>query len=116
MAALSITLAQAKQHLRITTPAGHVDDPDLQQKLDSAEAMVFGYVGRTTAGQEKVATWIDEASTPPLVRGLVFVQLGELWRFRGDDLAAQGAPRDAEAPLSPLVLNSLRTLTDPVLQ
>jgi hypothetical protein len=116
MAALSITLAQAKVHLRILTPAGHVDDPDVQQKLDTAEALVFGYVGRTTAGRETVALWVDEATTPPDVRGLVLLQLGELWRFRGDDLAAQGPPRDADAALAPNVLNALRRFADPVLQ
>jgi hypothetical protein len=116
MAALSITLAEAKAHLRITTPPGHVDDPDIQQKLDAAEAMVFGYVARTAARAAAVATWLDPASTPPDVRGFVLLQLGELWRFRGDDLAAQSPPRDADAALSPLVLNALRRHTDPVLQ
>jgi hypothetical protein len=116
MTARSITLAEAKVHLRITTPAGHVDDPDVQQKLDAAEALVFGHVGRTAAGQATLATWIDAATTPPDVRGLVLLQLGELWRFRGDDVAAQGAPRDADAPLSPLILNALRRYSDPVLQ
>jgi hypothetical protein len=114
MAALSITLAEAKAHLRITTPPGHVDDPDIQQKLDAAEAMVFGYVARTAARAAAVATWLDPASTPPDVRGFVLLQLGELWRYRGDD--GTGPQRDVDGALSPLVLNALRRHTDPVLQ
>ena len=112
MAAVSVSLAVAKSHLRITTAAGHPDDADIQQKLDAAEALVFGYVARSTSGQLTVAGWVDATSTPADVRGLVLLQLGELWRFRGDDPA--GPPREGDAALSPLVRNALQRYGAPV--
>jgi hypothetical protein len=113
MAAVSITLAEAKRHLRMD-PATGLDDPDVQQKLDAAEEMVFGYVARTAAGRGTVAGWTDATTTPADVRGLVLLQLAELWRFRGDDLA--GPPRDGDGSLAPLVRNALRRYTPLVLQ
>ena len=59
-----ITLAQAKAHLGITTPDGHVDDPMLQLKADAAQLFVLNYVGRTATGIALVATWTDPVETP----------------------------------------------------
>jgi hypothetical protein len=112
-----VTLATAKGHLRITTPDGHVDDPAVQLKLDAAETMILGYVGKESRGAALVATWIDPASTPADVVAAILWQLGELWRFRGDD---PGSPvyapgRDAQTDFSPVVIGLLRRYATPVI-
>ena len=44
MAAVLVTLTQAKAHLRITMPDGDPGDVDLQFKLDQAEAVILNYL------------------------------------------------------------------------
>jgi len=39
-----VTLQEGKDHLRLTTPAGDAGDPDLQLKLDAAEAIIVDYL------------------------------------------------------------------------
>ena len=59
MAAQFVSLAAAKTHLRIATAPGHPDDPDVQEKLDAAEAAILRYVERSPAGAALVAGWVD---------------------------------------------------------
>ena len=110
-----VTLAQAKAHLRLATPEGHPDDADVQEKLDAAEAVVLRYVQRSVVGVSLVASWGSEA--PADLRAAVLLQLGELWRFRGDDPAtlALAPARDVATDLAPVVLGLLRRFGDPVL-
>jgi hypothetical protein len=110
-----VTLVQGKAHLRITTPPGHIDDPDLQLKLDAAEGFVRRYVGRTATGQTVVATWTTPATMPPDAQAAVLLMLAELWRFRGDDLEGHGAPRWMDQDAPPVVTGLLRRFCDPVL-
>ena len=117
MAAQFVTLAQAKTHLRIATAPGHPDDADVQEKLDAAEAAILRYVARSPAGAALVEQYIDDLDAPADLRAAVLLQLGELWRFHGDD---PGAPatmpaRDPSADFQPAILGLLRRFTDPVL-
>jgi len=110
-----VTLAQAKAHLRITTPDGHPDDADLQEKLAGAEAAIARFVARSEMGAALVAGWTAPEVTPPDARYAVLLQLGEAWRFRGDDLGAATAPRVGDGDFSPTVLGLLRRFSHSVL-
>lgn len=112
------TLEQAKAHLGITTPAGHVDDPNLQQKLDAAQVVILNYVGRTAYGAQVAAVWETPEDTPPDVTLCALVMCAEFWRFRGDDpdFASDRPQRWADSDLPPVVIGILRRYGDPVLQ
>lgn len=115
MPAVYVTLAQAKAHLRLATPPGAPDDADVQEKLDAAEAAILRYVERSPAGAALVQEWGGTA--PADLRAAVLLQLGELWRFRGDDPAtlALAPARDPATDFAPGVLGLLRRFGDPVL-
>lgn len=78
MAAVLVTFAQAKAHLRITTPDGHPDDPDIQLKLDQAEAIIRNYLKASDD-----PAWTAETA-PPLVGAAILLMLGRLYEQRGD--------------------------------
>ena len=107
------TLERFKAHLGITTPAEHVDDPLLQQKLDAAQQVILNYVGRTAAGQALAADWTDPAATPTDVQEYVLFQASEFWRFRGDDEI--GPRRWDDSDLHPVIVGGLRRYGGPVL-
>jgi len=112
-----LTLATAKAHLLITTPAGDPGDVDLTAKLQQAEAIILDYCATTAARQTDVAGWTDATTTPQVVQAAILLQLGELFRFRGDDQEAQGAPRPmTDDDLAPVVARLLRRWRDPVVQ
>lgn len=80
MAAVLVTLVQAKNHLRITLPPGDPGDVDLQLKLDQAEAIILEYLD--TAAD---AAWVSPATAPPTVTAAILLTLGDLFEHRGDD-------------------------------
>lgn len=97
-----VTLQQAKDHLLITTPPGDPGDVFLQQQLDMAEVIILDYLK-------------CPAPDPSLViNAAILLQLGELWRFRGDDVKDQG-PNYTDGYLSPVITNLLRRLRDPAI-
>ena len=108
-----VTLQQGKDHLGITTPAGHVDDPNLELKLDGAQLFVLNYVGRTTRGKAVVATWTDPTTTPADAQAAALILFAEFWRYRGDD--TDGPQRWADTDAPPVVLGLLRRYGGPVL-
>lgn len=112
-----VTLAQAKAHLRIDTPEGHPDDADLQLKLDGAEAVIRRYVGRSELGKGYVTQWTDPSTTDRDAQAAVLLQLGELWRFRGDDPGSinYSPARDPGSDLSPVIVGLLRRFSHSVL-
>jgi len=116
MAAQFVTLTQAKAHLKLATPLGHPDDPDIQEKLDAAEAAILRYVERSPAGAALVQEWTG-GTAPADLRAAVLLQLGELWRFRGDDPAtlALSPAREPATDFAPVVAGLLRRFGDPVL-
>lgn len=106
-----ITIDQAKAHLRIDTASGSpVDaaDADLLLKMAAAEDIVLDYL-KVPASSPPL--W-DETTVPPLVQAAVLMQLGELYRFRGDDVEA---PAHTPGDLSPVITNILRRYRDPAL-
>jgi hypothetical protein len=113
MPATLVTLAQFKAHLRVTTPPGHVDDPDLMLKLDAAEYAIREYLSPYPADAAIVAGW-DPTTVPPLVQGIILFQAAEYVRYRGDD--ERGPDRALErGDLHPLVVGALRRLRTPVI-
>jgi hypothetical protein len=112
-----VTLAQAKAHLRITTPDGHPDDADLLLKLGGAEAAIRRFVGRSALGQVYVETWVSPETTDPDAAAAVLLQLGELWRFRGDDPGSSTyAPaRLGDSDFAPAIVGLLRRFSHSVL-
>lgn len=111
-----ITLAQAKAHLRIDTPSGSpldAADQDLLLKMAAAEDIVLDYL-KVPASSPPL--W-DETTVPPLVQAAVLMQLGILYRFRGDDPGSieQGPAVDNAGSLSPIIEGILRRYRDPAL-
>jgi hypothetical protein len=110
-----VTLVQVKNHLLIPIVANDPGDPDLQLKLDAAEAAILDYVGATAYWAAIVSTWLDGSVTPPwFVLSAILLQCGELWRFRGDDLNIAGPMRTPGQDFSDVVVNLLRRVHDPV--
>ena len=109
-----VTLAQAKDFLRLATPDGSPDDAALQLTLDAAEYGILEYLSPYPEDAAIVATWTPETA-PPIVPQMILFQTGEYWRFRGDDLEGGGPRRDLErGDLAPLVVGALRRLRTPV--
>lgn len=103
-----VTLAEGKAHLRLTTPPGDPGDADLTAKLAAAEAVILGYIGTTPEYRTIAEAW-TAGDVPLEVKQAILLQLGELYRFRGDDLPDESAPRDvAWGDLSPAIVSLLR--------
>ena len=107
-----ITLDQAKTHLRIT---GDAHDLDLAQKMAAAEAAILSYINTTEHWRGITTTWTDETTVPPDVQHSILLKLGELERFRGDDLSGESPAIQAPADMSPAITGLLRRWRDPVL-
>ena len=80
MAAVLVTLVQAKAHLRITLPALDPGDLDIQLKLDQAEAIILRYL-KTQADP----LWVSPATAPGNVTAAILLLLADLFEHRGDD-------------------------------
>lgn len=110
-----VTLQQAVDHLNrqdIVLGASPMspEERDLTLKLLAAEGIVLDYLKIPSESP----LWFDELDTPPLIQAAILLQLGELWRFRGDDVDGQG-PKHTDGDLSPIVTNILRRYRDPAL-
>lgn len=113
-----ITVAMAVAHLRLPSTYGSPEESpqeaplDLRMKMDQAEALILDYlkVSLTSPPDWDVAA----GTVPRLVQCAVLCQLGELWRFRGDDPGSiESAPAYEEGQLSKQVTNYLRRWRDP---
>lgn len=108
-----VTLAQAKAHLRIDTLNVSPPDPaeaDLLLKMLAAEHIVLDYLKVPSTSPP---LWTDETDVPHLVSAAILMQLGELYRFRGDDDGK--ADRESAGSLSPTIEGILRRYRDPAL-
>ena len=82
MAAVLVTLTQAKAHLRITMPPGDPGDADIQLKLDQAEAIILNYLKGANGA---AIGWTDPTTVPPPVSAGILLMLTRLYEQRGDD-------------------------------
>ena len=79
MPAALVTLQQAKDHLQIPTmPVGDPDEPDVQLKLDQAEAVILDYLA------ERADPAWTAATVPLPVTAAILLMCGRLYRHRGD--------------------------------
>jgi hypothetical protein len=116
-----ITRELAEAHLRITAPSAY-EEIDLLAKIAQAEDLVLDYVNQRRSDADlwlaEVEAWdvTDTAALPPpQVQAAVLVQLGELYRFRGDDLEADQPVRDLGSVLHPLAAAYLYRHRDPAI-
>ena len=106
---LIVTLDRAKKHLRVTSFA---EDDDIYAKLESATAIVIDYIYRDDDDWvETILAWTP-STVPRPIQAAVLVQLGELYRFRGDDLPNE-SPQREHGFLSPAVTAYLHRFRDP---
>jgi hypothetical protein len=120
-----ITYAQAQGHLRLSvasTSPPSAEEVDLRLKIDQAEELVLDYVNQRRSDGDLWAATVDawdvtsEAYPPPArVSAAVLVQLGELWRFRGDDLDSEEPTRAVGGVLHPRAAAYLYRFRDPAI-
>lgn len=83
-----LSVTTAAQHLRLLTPVTDSDLlADLDQKIAAASDLVRERVSSSLDDSDEIAAvdaW-TAADVPADVKAAVLAQLGELWRFRGDD-------------------------------
>jgi hypothetical protein len=104
-AAVLVTLAEAKEHLRITHA---FEDGDLQRKLDEAEEIILFYLKASAD-----PTW-TRATVPGAVYAAICMQFANLVAARGDQVTAtRGGGSTTGLPLD--VENVLRMYRDPAL-
>src|SRR5690606_19843721 len=99
-----VTLEMALEHLRLTPGEGSPDpvSQDVQTKLTAARAIVLDYIDRPD----------EDFDDDVVVDAAILWQLGELYRWRGDD---DSAPPDREpGQLAPMVRALLARRRDPV--
>jgi hypothetical protein len=115
-----VTLAQAIAHLQIPiivdTDPPDPRQADLQLKVDQAEAIILDYI---KGGPVYVDPLIYPGDPPPIdlvIQAAILLEVGELWRFRGDDQFKEGPEHDLDiSQLSPSITNLLRRKRSPAL-
>lgn len=120
-----ITRQLAEGHLRITVATASpqtAEEVDFLAKIEQAEALVIDFVNQRRVDgdlwSQDVGAWdveVDPTGIPAQVQAAVLVQLGELWRFRGDDVSADEPKREPWMALHPRAEAYLRRLRDPAL-
>lgn len=114
-----VTLEHGVRHLKLGPYVGGSPlserEADVQAKLDAAEAIVLTHIARADDADwtAEIAAWTD-VTVPRRIQAAILLQLGELWRFRGDD-AAQDIPKREPGFLSPTVDALLKNYRDPAL-
>lgn len=116
----TITVDMAKAHLRVAWAAGDPREGDLEIKCAAAEAAILQFVSRNEPGKTSAEAWLTPETTPGPVQACVLIELGELWRYRGDDsdLASERQSRldnNDQRDFAPAIIGLLRRYTDPVL-
>lgn len=112
-----VTLEEAVAHLKLpsilTLSADDPDRDDLELKIEAATDLVLTYIWRDD--DDWVDTMIAWTGTtvPRQIKAAILVQLGELYRFRGDDIADTAGPTRQHGFLSPQVTAYLHRYRDP---
>lgn len=114
-----VTLAQARAHVNAVRTD---DDDDLQLKIDAATQLVCEYIAdRQPEDEDWIATiegWDGVSSpttAPPIIVQAVLLQVGELYRFRGDDPEGDVPKSVDPGGLAPIVARMLHRYRSPVL-
>lgn len=104
-----VTMDQAKNHLRITSVQF---DADISDKLAAATAIIIDYLTRRDATWNATMDAWTVDDVPKSIQAAVLVQLGELWRKRGDEVQIE---QQEPGALSPVVMALLQRYRDPAL-
>lgn len=107
-----VPLEDAKAHLRLSADDTS-QEASLTATLAAAEAIILDFLNTTAAMRTISETW-DALSVPLPVRTSILLELGELWRFRGDE--AEPPRRWDATDLSPVILGILRRWSPMVLR
>ena len=89
-----VTLAQAKQHLKLPLDV-EAEDADLELKLEIAHELVMDYLANRLEDEdeweEEIEGW-TAATAPKRVLGAILYEFARMYRFRGDDGDARNEP------------------------
>jgi hypothetical protein len=118
-----VTVEQAQAHLRLSTVQGGMEEFDLEMKIRAATQLVCEYIAdRNPVDDAWIATiesWSVSGSPlvdpPPVVVAAVLYQVGELYRFRGDDVATDRPHKYQPGFLHPFVQALVQRYRSPVL-
>lgn len=112
-----VTLAQAQDHLAL--PYGQHEE-DLELKIAAATQLVLEYIAQRRDEDEQtewvqtIESWgIGSPEAPRVIVMAVLIQVGELYRFRGDDMATDRPPSGDGTELTPLVRRLLHRYRSP---
>jgi Phage gp6-like head-tail connector protein len=104
-----ITLAVAKQHLRVD----HTDDDaDITRKLDQANAIVWDYI-KHTPDDEAEGAWAPDALQLLIIEAATLMVLSKLYDDR--NIGEEDNQNVALGYLTPQVTATLHRLRDPAL-
>lgn len=110
-----VTLEQAQDHLSLPEGQG---ETDLQLKIDAATQLVCEYIADR---QPEDVDWVAEIESwdvgspeaPKIIVMAILTQVGEFYRFRGDDMATDRPPTGDGSDLSPMVKRLLHRYRSP---
>ena len=105
-----ISLADVQKQLRMTDSEIADKADEMQLFMDQATAIVLAHCNTTAYRRDETATWVDEDTTPFVVKTAILKQVAYLNQYRGDEL--KGAEEDDG--LAPGVASLLRHFRDPV--
>jgi hypothetical protein len=105
-----ISLEAVKRQLRLTDTEIALRGSEYQSLMDQATAIVLTHCNTTEVWRAVTATWVDEDTTPAVVKTAILKQVAYLNQYRGDE--AKGPQEDDG--LAPGVAALLRHYRDPV--
>lgn len=105
-----VSLAAVKSQLRLTDTEIALRGEEFQSFMDQATAVVLARCNTTAYWRTVTPTWVDEATTPAVVKTAILKQVAYLNQYRGDE--AKGSQEDDG--LAPGVASLLRHYSDPV--
>jgi Leu/Phe-tRNA-protein transferase len=105
-----VSLEAVKRQLRLTDSEITQRGEEYQALMDQATAMVLNHCNTTAQWRTTTATWVDEDTTPTVVKAAILKQVAFLNQFRGDE---SESPVD-DYGLGPGVAQLLRAYRDPV--
>lgn len=108
-----VTVATAAHHLKLPVPASLSDaEADLQGKVDAATAIILEYLDRDDEDwTAEMVSWTT-STVPHTVKQAILLQVGELYRFRGDDPSGHQPARE-HGYLHPAIVAVLHRWRDP---
>lgn len=105
-----VTDLEVQQQLRLTDQQLADQADEIQRLMDQATAIVLAYCGTTETWRTVIEDWVDEDTTPQVVRSCILQQVQYLYSKPGDKPAQEAG--DGFAPGIRMVLGMYR---DPVI-